>query len=251
MNMVDDTSAVYCILCEQPSNSWAPHPHRAVRSELMKTLGAVGSDLTHYACRNCACNDRDRHLWLYMSAAGFPPQISAQRILHLAPEVHIERRLRALSPIEYIGGDLHPRNPAHVKVDCEKMQFPDGHFDLIICNHILEHVVNPEVAISELARCLKPDGFLIAQTPYAPHLKYTFELEGVPTAALCKFLYGQEDHVRLFGGNIVDYFHAAGLTGNLFRHASVLPTIEPLRYGCNEKEPFFLFSKNPCQQFPF
>jgi SAM-dependent methyltransferase len=186
-----------------------------------------------------------------MSAAGFPPQISEQRILHLAPEVHIERRLRALSPIEYIGGDLHPRNPAHVKVNCEKMQFPDGHFDLIICNHVLEHVANPEVAISELARCLKPDGFLIAQTPYAPHLKYTFELDAIPTEALCKFLYGQEDHVRLFGADITDYFHTAGLTGNLFRHASVLPTIEPLRYGCNENEPFFLFSKNPCQQFPF
>jgi SAM-dependent methyltransferase len=211
----------------------------------------VGSNLDRYLCGKCYCNDRDRHLWLYLTAAGFSQQISGQKILHLAPEVHIERRLKALSPIEYIAGDLHPRDPLHTKVDCERMQFADNYFDLIICNHVLEHVSDARRALSELARCLKPDGFLIAQTPYVPGLKYTFELEAVPSEALCRFLYGQEDHVRLFGKDIVDLFRAAGFNGNLFPHSSVLPNIDAVEYGCNEHEPFFLFAKNPCQQYPF
>lgn len=159
-----------CVLCGQQVKRWTRHPNAHRRSPFMQLIDAVGSDLEHYLCPKCHCNDRDRHLWLYMDKAGLLSHIQGSRILHIAPETHVMDRLRQLTPAEYICGDLHPTSREYLKVDCEHLEFTDDYFDLTICNHVLEHVSRPDRAIAELARCLKPSGFLIAQTPYAPLL---------------------------------------------------------------------------------
>jgi SAM-dependent methyltransferase len=233
----------FCCLCERNVDAWVPHPGRAQRSPFMAMLGTVGSDLAVYGCPHCGCNDRDRHLWMYMASAGLPEQLAGARILHLAPEVSLEPRLLACRPAEYIRGDLFPARAGIQRVDAESMAFEGGRFDLIIANHLLEHVRHPERALAEFARCLAPGGLLIAQTPYAPALKHTFELDTPPTEEFAKIYYGQVDHVRLFGGDIGALFNAAGLTGSLVPHTQLLGEFDPLEFGCNGREPFFAFSK--------
>jgi SAM-dependent methyltransferase len=233
----------FCCLCERAVDQWSPYPLAAQRSPFMVLMETVGSDLSVYGCPHCGCNDRDRHLWLYMIAAGLPEQLAGTRILHLAPERALEPRLIACRPGEYVRGDLFPAREGIRKVDAEAMPFADGHFDLIIANHLLEHVRHPERALAEFARCLAPGGVLIAQTPYAPLLKHTFEVDAPATPEFAKLYYGQEDHVRLFGGDIATYFHAAGLTGELLSHAQMLRDLDPLEFGCNAREPFFAFSR--------
>lgn len=240
-----------CVLCGQQVDRWTRHPDAHLRSPFMQLIGAVGSDLEHYLCPKCHCNDRDRHLWLYMDKAGLLLRIQGSRILHIAPETHVMHRLRQLTPMEYICGDLHPVSHEYLKINCEHLEFTDDCFDLAICNHVLEHVSRPDRAIAELARCLKPRGLLIAQTPYAPLLMKTFELSTGISPPFAQLFYGQEDHVRLFGADIVDYFRNAGLTGGLFPHDLVLPGMDAGRYGCNAREPFFLFSKDPSATFHF
>ena len=233
----------FCCLCEQTVDAWVPHPGRAQRSPFMAMLGTVGSDLAVYGCPHCGCNDRDRHLWMYMASAGLPEQLAGARILHLAPEASLEPRLLACRPAEYVRGDLFPARAGILRVDAESIAFEDGRFDLIIANHLLEHVRHPERALAEFARCLAPGGLLIAQTPYAPALKHTFELETPPTEEFATIYYGQVDHVRLFGGDIGTLFNAAGLTGSPMPHAQLLGEFDPLEFGCNGREPFFAFSK--------
>jgi len=233
----------FCCLCERNVDAWVPHPGRAQRSPFMAMLGTVGSDLAVYGCPHCGCNDRDRHLWMYMASAGLPEQLAGARILHLAPEASLEPRLLACRPAEYIRGDLFPARAGIRRVDAESIDFEDGRFDLIVANHLLEHVRDPERALAEFARCLAPGGLLIAQTPYAPALKHTFELDTPPTEEFAKIYYGQVDHVRLFGGDIGALFNAAGLTGSLVPHAQLLGEFDPLEFGCNGREPFFAFSK--------
>jgi SAM-dependent methyltransferase len=233
-----------CPVCEQTVDRWLPHPHIAQRSPFMALMQAVGSDLSVYQCPRCACTDRDRHVWLYMNAAGLPAQLAGASVLHIAPERHLEPLIEACRPARYVRGDLFPSRPNQVRVDIEALQFDDASFDLIVCNHVLEHVADPAQALAELQRCLKPGGLLIAQTPYSPLLKSSFELNFSPAPAeFAKIYFGQADHVRLFGADIASHFHAAGFEGDLLPHDSVLSGIDALEFGCNAREPFFAFSK--------
>jgi SAM-dependent methyltransferase len=232
----------HCSVCEQTVSAWRPHPHIERRSEFMKLMQTVGSDLSVYQCPACGCTDRDRHLWLYLKTIGITASLRGARVLHLAPELALERKLMACDLGEYVRGDLHPSRAGLRRIDAENLPFGDGHFDLIVCNHVLEHVASPERALAEFRRCLKPRGVLIAQTPYAPLLKKTFEMKTAPTAEFARLFYGQDDHVRLFGDDIVDYFHASGFNGNLLPHDSVLPGVDAHEHGCNALEPLFFFS---------
>jgi SAM-dependent methyltransferase len=234
----------FCCLCEQPVSRWLPHPQAAQRSAFMSMMETVGSDLSVFSCPHCHSTDRDRHLWLYMNAAELPAQIAGASVLHLAPELHIERRIEQCQPGRYVRGDLVPSRPNQLCVDVEAMQFEDNSFDLILCNHVLEHVGQPLQALRELRRCLKPGGVLIAQTPYSPLLKRAMELSfSPPPQAFASLFFGQADHVRLFGADIADYFAEAGLEGALLPHEALLEGFDAAEFGCNAREPFFGFSK--------
>jgi glycosyltransferase involved in cell wall biosynthesis len=239
-----------CAICERTVAEWLPHPEVYGNREFMQQVHSVGSTLEHHHCPHCYCNDRERHLWLYFDRAKTLANLSQKRVLHIAPEAGIEHRIRALKPLEYVCGDLTPKKPEHRKVNVERLDFTDGYFDLIICNHVLEHVDRPDAALAEFSRCLSPNGQLVAQTPYSPTLKHTFELNIPPNEAFATRYFGQGDHVRLFGADIAAHFRAAGLNGDLYPHATVLAGIDPELWGCNGREPFFLFSKGVAPAFP-
>ncbi|WP_181969811.1 methyltransferase domain-containing protein [Paraburkholderia sp. DHOC27] len=240
----------FCAVCEQTVGAWLPHPLAGTFDvEFLTQVEGVGSRLDKHICPKCHCNDRDRHLWLYLTRSGVLDNLQHKRVLHLAPEGMIEPRIRALQPLDYIAGDLHPRLPHHRKINVEALDFPNGRFDLIICNHVLEHVDDPERALAEFRRCLAPDGHLVAQTPYSPVLKYTFELNRPPTTPFAIRYFGQDDHVRLFGANMPDLFRAAGLNGDLYPHATVLGDTDPEKFGVNGQEPFFLFVNGVAPRF--
>lgn len=232
-----------CCICEHPVDHWLAHPKAAERSPFMVLMDTVGSDLSRYGCPHCHSNDRDRHLWLYMTAAGLPEQLAGASVLHLAPEAALEPLIERCQPARYVRGDLYPTKPHYQRLNAESLPFGDAEFDLVIANHLLEHVSNPNQVLAEFARCLKPGGMLIAQTPYAPCLTQTMELNVPPPPSFAKLYFGQEDHVRLFGGNIASYFHAAGLQGDLLPHHGVLDGIDAHEFGCNPREPFFAFCR--------
>ncbi|CAG9229015.1 Glyco_trans_2-like domain-containing protein [Paraburkholderia caribensis] len=239
----------FCAVCETPVEGWIPHPEANSSRDFMQQMGAVGSTLENHLCPHCNCNDRERHLWLYLDRAQILKGIAQKRILHIAPEAGIERRVRTLAPLEYVAGDLSPQKPDHRAINVERIDYPDGYFDLIVCNHVLEHVDRPDTALAEFTRCLAPGGHLVAQTPYSPLLKHTFELNVFPSKPFATRYFGQGDHVRLFGSDLLSRIRAAGLNGDLYPHTTVLGDIDPNAWGCNEREPFFLFAKGPAPAF--
>lgn len=239
-----------CVVCEQNVDAWLPHPQAAQFDRTFtRELETVGSTLQHHLCPRCGCNDRERHLWLYVAFSRILEDAGTKRILHIAPEAGIEARIRRLQPREYVAGDLFPRTPQHRRINVEDLDFPDGYFDIIICNHVLEHVGSPETALAEFNRCLAPEGHLIAQTPYSPILRRTFEMSKAMSEPFNVRYYGQDDHVRLFGADIVEQFRAAGFAGDLYPHTSVLGEIDAETYGCNGREPFFFFAKGQAPAF--
>ena len=234
----------HCVLCNQTVAAWVPHPQIEHRSEFSIIMQVVGSDLAVYQCPNCASNDRERHLWLFLGAAGIVKALGAMRILHLAPERPLEPLIAAFNPVEYVRGDLHPSRPGHQRIDVESLPFEDSRFDLILCNHILEHVSDPARALRELHRCLRSGGTLVAQTPYSPLLRGTLEITQTPTPEFARLFFGQDDHVRLFGADIGTYFQQAGFTTDAaIPNEAVLPGVSAAEGGFNAREPFFAFSK--------
>lgn len=232
-----------CVICNSTHSGWLPHPQIAARSSFCKLMNVIGSDLVNYLCPICRCNDRDRHLWLYMTAINLVEKIRNLRILHIAPESSIEKLLISLEPKEYVRGDLTPRHGSHIKIDIQKICFENETFDLIICNHVLEHVDSPGLALKEFSRVLSTGGHLIAQTPFTPSLKYTMEFTDVATPSFAKLFFGQEDHVRLFGRDLVQLFEYAGFCGEFIEHHNLLEHADPLAFGVNRHEPFMYFQK--------
>lgn len=86
------------------------------------------------------------------------------RLLHVAPEKNLKKVFRVSSEINYIYGDLNSL-VADRKINITDINFEDNLFDVIICSHVLEHIVDDRKAMRELSRVLRPKGFAILQVP--------------------------------------------------------------------------------------
>lgn len=231
-----------CIFCGNAVKSWKPYHIQL--SDFLVRVDWITSNMDRHGCPHCHSNDRSRHLWLYLDKLGLLDRLTGCSFLHIAPEGMLtEFVVRKIEPALHIRGDLTPRTPDVVKVDIEKIDFADNKFDLIFCNHVIEHVSDPVAGVRELFRVLAPGGRLICQTPYAARLKNTFMDPLICSEEDRIYFYGQGDHVRLFGTDIVDLLHGAGFVGSLRSHDSLLPGVECEKLGVNEFEPFFDFTK--------
>lgn len=181
---------------------------------------------------------------MYMRAAGLFDALPGMAVLHFAPERHLSRLIVAAGPARYIKCDLFPGAPDIERVDMLAIPYPDKTFDLVIANHVLEHVANDARALEEIRRILKPGGCAILQTPFSAKLQETWSDAGIDDDCTRLQAYGQEDHVRLFGRTIFDRFTAVGLVSRVRKHGEALAEFDPWEYGVNAAEPFFLFERN-------
>ena len=234
----------HCALCGH--HVWRFMPYRKGSrgvAPLMHTLDVVGSDVDNFECPRCGAHDRERHLLLYMRAAGLLDWLHGKSILHFAPEKRLPHWILAANPAQYTQCDLHPSSPEVMRVDMLDMAFEAGNFDMLIANHVLEHVGSAEKALAEIFRVLKSGGYAILQTPYSAKLHRTWSDPGIDTPQARLQAYGQEDHVRLFGRDIFDIVAAAGFESRVRRHAELLDDTDHVMAGVNATEPFFLFRK--------
>jgi SAM-dependent methyltransferase len=208
----------------------------------MQDLDVVGSDVQNFSCPLCQSTDRERHLFLYFELCDVWNQISGSLILHIAPEKHLRKAIQSYSPGLYITADLVARRPNALALDFSQIPLPDSTVDLLIANHVLEHVSDVKQSLDEAARVLKPGGIAVLQTPYSRTLHSTLELEGVSSAEARALIYGQKDHLRLFGRDIFEIIEEAGFEDCCCPH-SALKTIDAGVCGVNSEEPFFLFRK--------
>jgi SAM-dependent methyltransferase len=159
-------------------------------------------------CPSCLSLERHRLIWLYLkNETDF---FSAKlKVLHVAPEYCFIKRFRALENLEYITADLE--SPlADVKMDIMEIPFDDDTFDMIICNHTLEHVDDDRRAMRELYRVLKPGGRGILNSPINGKRTVTYEDPAITAPAEREKHFGQRDHLREYGLDYADRLAEAG-----------------------------------------
>lgn len=233
-----------CVMCGHRIWRFMPYMRGSASiPALMRVMDGVGSNPDRFECPRCGCHDRERHLLMYMEKTGLLAGVRDRAVLHFAPERRLAQRIAAAVPKRYVRCDLYPRTAEVLRVDMLAMQFDDESFDVVIANHVLEHVADDLKALAEIRRVLKPGGQAILQTPYSAKLHHTWEDPGIDTDPARLQAYGQADHVRLFGRDIFARFESAGLASCVRRHEDVLPEVDAIALGINPKEPLFLFHR--------
>lgn len=145
--------------------------------------------------------ERHRLMWLYLQNETdfFTEKL---KVLHIAPEQSFYKRFRKMKNLDYTTCDLN--SPiADVKADIQNLPFDDNSFDVIFCNHVLEHVEDDKKALSELYRVMKAGGWGIFQVPIRYQLEKTFEDPTITDKKERIEKFGQYDHVRVYG---TDYY---------------------------------------------
>ncbi|MDR6301266.1 putative SAM-dependent methyltransferase [Mesonia maritima] len=145
--------------------------------------------------------ERHRLLWVYLEReTDF--FTSTKKILHFAPEQAFYKRFKKLQNLDYTTTDLN--SPlADVKADICNLPFKDNTYDVIFCNHVLEHIPDDTKATKELYRVLAPNGMAILQVPQDLDREKTFQDDSITDPKERAKVFGQYDHVRIYGR---DYF---------------------------------------------
>lgn len=160
-------------------------------------------------CPSCMALERHRLLWLYLEREG---EIfdGSKKVMHVAPErCFIKRLEKKLGKQNYITVDLE--SPlATVKANIEDLPFENNSFDMIICNHILEHVDNDHKALSEIFRVLRPKGKAILMCPVNDQRQTTYEDASIVDPLEREKHFGQKDHLREYGLDYPQRIEQAG-----------------------------------------
>lgn len=156
-------------------------------------------------CPSCKSSERYRAFELWMRRRGAPP--TGARLLEIAPIATVRGTAESLG-YRYTSLDLQsPR--ALVHGDLCRLPFLDAAFDLVICFHVLEHIPDDGAAAAELARIVGPDGDAMVVVPWEPDRPETFE-DPAADPADYERLYGQRDHVRIYGADAPDRWRHSG-----------------------------------------
>lgn len=152
--------------------------------------------------------ERHRLLWLYLQNETdfFTKEM---KVLHFAPEQAFYKRFKKQKNLDYTTTDLE--SPlADVKADICHLPFQDNTYDVILCNHVLEHIPDDKKAMEELYRVLKPGGMGIFQIPQDLSRATTFEDNTITDKAERARIFGQYDHVRVYGRDYFDKLRNVG-----------------------------------------
>ena len=154
--------------------------------------------------------ERHRLLWLYLqNETDFFTAETKKKVLHFAPEQAFYKRFRHQKNIDYTTTDL--LSPlADVKADICNLPFKDNSFDIILCNHVLEHIPDDTKAMQELYRVLKPTGMAILQIPQDLSRAITYSDDSIVDQKERSKIFGQYDHVRIYGRDYFDKLRSIG-----------------------------------------
>lgn len=178
--------------------------------------------------------ERHRLMWLYLKNET-PFFIEKLKVLHMAPEQSFYGIFKKMSNLEYVTADLS--SPlADVKTDITSLPFPDNTFDVVLCNHVLEHIPDDHKAISELYRVMKRGGWGIFQIPQDLNLTTTYEDFSIINPDERAKHFGQYDHVRVYGLDYADRLRNIGFEVEMLDYGKKIGVENIVKFSLTEGE---------------
>lgn len=218
---------VECTICKKHYRKFLPYGYIQPRENAL--------------CPNCLSLERHRLLQLYLEReADF--YSAKPYMLHVAPEYCFIKRFEKQLGERYITADLE--SPlAKVKIDVLNIPFPDNTFDVIFCNHTLEHVEDDIKAMQELHRVLKPTGWGILQSPISYSREVTYEDSSITDPEERAKHFGQHDHLREYGRDYAQRLQKGGFQIEENTFVQTLPPEEQTRYALPLDEIIYIVRK--------
>lgn len=219
---------VTCPVCSRHYRKFLPYGRVNTRSNAL--------------CPGCLSLERHRLLWLYLKQKTdfFARPL---QVLHFAPEACFVNRFRSIHGDGYVTADIE--SPlAQLKIDIHRIPLPDNSFDVVLCNHVLEHVDDDIMAMRELHRVLKPGGFAILQVPFFNPIPDTTTSDpSITDPAERERRYGQRDHVRRYGKDYPTRIAAAGFASIADNFVDQLPDETRRKHGLVQGEIIYVGKK--------
>ena len=194
-------------------------------------------------CPGTLSLERHRLLWLYLdNETNFLN--SSLKVLHVAPEQVFYKKFKKLKNWDYLTFDLN--SPiADIKGDLTSTNFKDESFDLIICNHVLEHIKDDKSALNEIYRVLKYNGTSILQVPINVRREKTFEDSTIKSKIQREKYFGQYDHVREYGLDFKDRVEQSGFKVQMINYSKKISKDLIIKYGLMKDDLIPIAKKLP------
>jgi len=206
---------------------------------------SYGSDVAHrdnVLCPNDLTLERHRLMWLYLKDHSNFFTKKDLSVLHIAPEQCFHKKFKSQDNLNYLTGDLV--SPiADLHFDLHDIPLEDNRFDVIFCNHVMEHVDDAIRCMSELHRVMKPGGWGIMQVPQDFSREETFEDASITSEEDREKHYWQKDHVRLFGKDYPNWLKKAGFEVDEFDKESNYSQELIEKYRLDKKEILYIVHK--------
>jgi SAM-dependent methyltransferase len=234
----------YCPLCR---HSYRKMLDGGFDLPVIKKMQIIGAGRRKAViCPGCHSTDRDRLLYIYINQ-NVKINIKST-ILHIAPEPALTTFLKKLAPDNYVAGVKYHEGfyyGKNVKLfDIKAIPYDNNLFDLILCNHVLEHIDDDIKAMQELYRVLAPGGKAIMQVPWSPLLETTLEDPSITDEAKKEELFGQFDHVRLYGNDYPQRLKNAGFLVQIIDPKMLInENIQAEKWAINLNEVIFVGEK--------
>ena len=191
-------SGFECNCCGASYSKFVPDYPAADNANALKVNAVVAGYDDNILCPACLSTARER---LIIALLNNQFKITGKKILHFSPEKNIYRVIKINN--EVITADIEPLFYRNIdsnitNEDATCLSYANNSFDVVIGNHIMEHIPNDIKAMAEIYRVLKPGARAILQVPYSAILSATIEEPEINDPQKQAALFGQKDHVRIY-----------------------------------------------------
>lgn len=207
---------------------------------------SYGSNVAHRENVLCPYDltlERHRLMWLYLKKESNFFTAEGLKVLHIAPEQCFLPLFKKQSNLSYLTGDLE--SPiADIHFDLHAIPLEDNRFDVVFCNHVMEHVKDPIQCMKEIYRVMNKGGWAIMQVPQDFNRTETYEDASITSPEDREKHFWQKDHVRLFGKDYPQWLEKAGFKVTEFNLNNHFSNEEIERYRLMKGEVLYIAHKN-------
>ena len=182
LEAIDSQPKAFCLICEKARDSFVKSKHVISRK--------------HSYCPDCTSKERQRHVWYFILTKKKDILTTSTKMLYWAPSECMDQKISSIPSIEMTRADLNPRREGIEKIDITGISYPDNTFDVMICSHVLEHVLDDLKAMGELYRVIKKGGYCLILVPLYKDQQETYEDPSITTPEQRLIHFDQKDHVR-------------------------------------------------------